>query len=266
MSLPDDFSPWQHLREQLTVAHNLDVERSFFGIEPDDISTVFGAMRTAVFIQDDDTVDMILLRLFLYYFIFRQDLPTPIFGIPSTLFEETVVFKPQILLFFKEDYNLQLAQQKIASSEAEIKIRIANATDNTLSTAELTQLAERIKVLFAEGEGFTWEKGRTLVQYKDRQHSYHLQVYAESEAEGIRVIQRVLEIQEHPFNETLIRSTRINNQYPTGFHQVLNQEVKYPRKYPTARVRFRKAEAYLNGLVKPITLIDRTNKEIPLVQ
>lgn len=264
MPLPDDFDAYQHLLEQIKVQHNLQVERSFIGVKANDISTGVGNLRTACFITDDDNLEMIQLRLFLYHFKLRLDLPQDIYGLPSALFQETVVHKPQIRLLFRENYTLQLASEKLAASEAEIKIRIMNMTDTNINQSMLFTYAERIKTLFGEGEGFSWEKGKTQVVYRDDAHGYNMRLYTSNQEQGEVIIQKVLEIQEHPFNSTFIRASYINNQYPTGTYQVLGHTMRHPRKYPTATVRFRRAEFYASTLEKPVMLVDLTGRHVAL--
>lgn len=268
MPLPDDFSPWEHLREQLTVAHNLDVERSFFGIEANDISTVFGAMRTAVFIQDDDTVDMIILRLFLYHFKFRKDLPTPIFGLSAPDFQAEVTYRPLVTLFFIEPYTQELATEKLTQATAQVSFRLIHETSKSINSEKALILAEKIKEFFGQGMGYVWTKGKNTYTYTDRTHGYNLKILAESEADAAGVITRICDVNSTPFEEDLIKTHLDKKTYPNnpGFHLVYGQEVKQPRKKPTTRVRFTRAELQIWGLTHAISLVDLSRKTIPLVR
>lgn len=267
MPLPDDFNPYQHLLEQLIVTHNRRVLQAFHGVEANDISTSLGAMRTAVFITEDDTIDMIMLRMFLFHFKFRKDLPAPIFGIPAADYQADVTYRPIVKLFFIEPYTEQLALEKLNQATAEISFRLYNETSQTINREKVIPIANRIKEFFGQGMGFTFMKGKTKVMYTDKRYALQLAIYAENKTEGIRVVRRVLEVAGHPFDEEFIRTTTIDAVYPNvpGMQQVYGMEVRKPRKKPVTRVRFSRAELHVWGLDHAISLVDLSRKTYPLV-
>ena len=71
MPLPENFSPWEHLQQTLTFNHNRLVREYFSDVgdadwEPD-LSSTRGSLRVASTITDNDTADMVLLRMYLFY-------------------------------------------------------------------------------------------------------------------------------------------------------------------------------------------------------
>jgi hypothetical protein len=91
MALPDSFSEWEHLQSTLITYHNKGVRAEFADIEPDDALDIpRGSLKRACLLKDDDTVDMTLLRLHLFFFHARKaaDLQAPIYGIPITDLDE----------------------------------------------------------------------------------------------------------------------------------------------------------------------------------
>jgi hypothetical protein len=104
MALPDSFSEWEHLQSMLITYHNKGVRAEFADIEADDsLEIPRGSLKRACLLKDDDTVDMTLLRLHLFFFHARKaaDLQTPIYGIPIGEYDSKVVYHPSTLSFFK---------------------------------------------------------------------------------------------------------------------------------------------------------------------
>ena len=261
MPLPDDFSPWQHLREMLITSHNRNVERTFFGVPHDDLQNTQSGMKLACLLQDDDTVDMFLLRMYLYYFVFQGNLPTPIYGIPVPDYDNEFVYKPQIKLIFKEDWNALLMENGLNRAKSEISFRLMHETSATINHNKAEAIALRVKELFGLEGGFTFEKGPTKAVYIDKPNGLYILLLVVNEAEAIRVIERVLELAQIPFNENILKIVESRKSYPQipGFHEVYGRQKRKPRERPTTRVRFRKAELDVWGLYHPITLVDLRN-------
>ena len=154
MPLPEDFSAWDHLRKQITVAHNLSVEKTFLGVEALDISTELGSMRTATFIDDDDTVDMIVLRLLLYYFIFQGEMQQAFYCLPTV--ERTIVAtgKPQVHLLFREPMSDFLRENKLQQATAQISFRLMKDTALTLNPGRAKEIANDIPAAKLAGQKF----------------------------------------------------------------------------------------------------------------
>lgn len=266
MALPDDFSPWQHLLEMLIATHNRNVQQTFLGVPDDDISTAMGGMKIATLMTEDDTVDMVILRMALFYWVFQAALPTPIYGMPISDYQSEVTFRPQIHLFFKEDWQDYQLSQGLSPVRSDISFRLLQYTSQTINPAIAQGLALRIKELFAVGSGFTWERGTTKVTYKDDQHGYDFRLLCSGEAEATRLIETILSIQGHPFNETYlsIHTSRKTFLSDPGLQEVYGKERKKPRQRPTVAVRFYKAELHIYGLSQPVLLVGHYGRGKPL--
>ena len=267
MALPDDFSPWQHLREMLITSHNRNVERTFLGVPHDDLQNTQSGMKLACLLQDDDTVDMFLLRMYLYYFVFQGNLPTPIYGIPVPDYDSQVFYKPQVKLIFKEDWNSFLLENSLNRATAEISFRLMHETSTTMNHGKAESIALRVKEFFGLDGGFTFEKGPIKATYLDKENGLDLRLLVVNESEAVRVAQRVLELAQIPFNEEHLGIKTERRSYPQipGFQEVYGRQKRKPRKRPTTRVRFRKAELDIWGNYHPITLIDMRNISAGLV-
>lgn len=268
MPLPDGFDPWKHLFSQLLSTYNLDVERSFVGVPVADIETALGSLRQACVIQPEDSTAMVNIRMMLYYFTVRGDLPTPIYGLPYFDTQSEVTFKPQVKMHFLEDYNLAENSEKLPRATAEISFRLMNYNAQSINQAEAMTLATSIKEFFGVGAGFTWEKGTVKVVYHDPVHGYDFRLLAQSEGEAVRVIQKVLEVQGHTFDETLVGVSTTHKNFPVvpPMVEVYGKSVRGKRKRPITTVRFRYAQLHVDGLPNPITLVDTTGKRLPLVR
>lgn len=268
MALPDNYDPWLHLQSQLLSTYNLQVEQNFIGVPADDISTALGGLRQACILQPDDNVAMTNIRMMLYYFTLQGQLPTPVYGIPVTEFQSHNTFLPQIKMFFLEDYNFAENTEKLPRASSEISFRLKNFTSQTINPSQALTLANSIKEFFGGGGGFTWERGTTKVTYLDATKGYDFRLLVSSESEAVRVIQQVLEIQGHSFDETLVNVHQSRKAFPAVPSQieVYGKSVRDKRKRPTVTVRFRYAQLLIDGLVNSISLYDMTGKRQSLVK
>lgn len=269
MPLPDDFNAYEHLLNQLIALHNRQVQQSFLGVEANDINSSLGAMRTAVFITEDDTIDMIILRIFLYHFKFRMDLPAPVFSTPNN-WDGEITHKPQVTLTFREKNTPFLKENKLRRASAEISYRLKNQTNETINNAEAHIVALRIFRLLGEGNGFSWMKGKIKVSYRDLPNGICLILAVQSQAEGIRVIERILEVASVPFNEehlSISGKPLAAELYPElpPMKRVYGREVRAPRRRPIAEVFFEKAELHVSGLPNAILLVDKSKRGFALV-
>jgi len=269
MALPDDFSPAQHLLDMLLGTHNRSVQKTFLGVPDADLEHPLGGMKVACLLTPDDTVDMIVLRLMLYWFEFKGELPTPIYSIPISEYQSEleIPFKPQVRLIFREDYSAFLAENNLRRAEAQISYRLMHQTSATITPIFASSLALKVKELFSEGAGFTWQKGHVKVVYRDLPNGCYFQLLAESQSEGIRVIESTLELAGISFNEQNIvvaNSQKVFPQIPPT-QEIYGKLRKTPRKRPLARVRFVRAELHIYGLPSPVVLVDRLGRGNPLL-
>ncbi|MBA3920325.1 MAG: hypothetical protein H0X31_00910 [Nostocaceae cyanobacterium] len=269
MALPDDFSPAQHLLEMLISTHNKGVQQTFVGVPDNDIEHALGGMKLACLLTIDDTVDMILLRLMLFWFEFKGELPTPVYSIPVEDYQSElqIPFRPQIKLLFQEDWSIKLAENKFRRATAQISWRLIHQTSQTISPVLAKELATIIKQNFSLNHGFTWEKGHTKVVYKDAINGIYFQLLAASEGEAVRVIEKVLGVAGVSYNIEHLSIAQSRREFPAtpGFQEIYGKERRKPRKRPITMVRFFRAELHVYGLPSPVVLVDTLNRGNPLV-
>lgn len=269
MTLPDNFSPWEHLQSVLLRAHNPLVREEFRDVGGDDwdpdITVPRGSLRVACTLRDDDSALMTLIRLHLFYYTLRKasDLQAPIYGIPVAGFQEARKFRPQIQLHFQED--AQDVEQGYAPVTGEISFRLMRDDAESLSMAEVRNYAQKVRTNFATGNGFVWQKGRVMASYEDRERGYGLRLLVRSKAEARRVIEQVLDIQGHAPNWERLNISESEDpagRFPIvpGTDMILGQSRRRPRQRPIASVRFQAAYLHIHGMPNAVVLIDLTGR------
>jgi hypothetical protein len=271
MPLPDDFSPAEHLQDVVMLVQNKIVKAEFNDVGDDawvhDITTPRGSLRVACTHLDADSVDMTLIRLWLFYGVLRkcQDFHPAIFGTPSTSFQETTRYHPQIHLYFEEKYTE--ADPGYKPLRSQVSLRLMNETTDTLTKAEITVIATKIKTLFSTSVPFHWKRGKELFSYIDQAHGYYFQLLCFSTTEAKKVIEQVLDIRGHTPNWKLLNSK--TNAEPVGSYPtipvsktILGKSYKQPRRRPVGNVYFTHAVLHIHGKPNPVVLVD-SDKRYP---
>jgi hypothetical protein len=265
MPLPDNFSPAEHLQDVVMLTQNKIVRAEFNDVGDDDwvhdITTPRASLRVACTHQDADSVDMTVIRLWLYYVILRkaQDFHPAIYGIPATSFQETNKIHPQIHLYFEEKYTE--ADLGYSPLRSQVSLRLMNETTATITKAEATALGTKIKSLFNSGSAFFWKRGKELASYIDQEKGYYFQILVFNETEAKKVIEQVLDIRGHSpewKRLTMHKNTEPATTYPTipVTKVIMGKSVKQPRRRPVGTVRFVSAVLMLHGKPDPIVLYD----------
>ncbi|RUT08424.1 hypothetical protein DSM106972_015920 [Dulcicalothrix desertica PCC 7102] len=240
---------------------NKEVRKFFKDVTADDdLTTPRGLAKNLCLHKDVDTSELSIMRLFAYYIICGAFEGRPVYGIPTTSFQEQRKFKPQVQLYFQED--LGDVDAGYSPVTGEISFRLMNQETTTLSKAEATSYANKIKTAFAK-PSFVWKKGKELYSYTDWAKGYQLQLLCRNESEARRVVEQVLDIQSHsPEWKRLRKNEAVDSAatYPTipGNQTILGKSQKKPRQRPIADVRFQYALLHVHGLPRAITLVDRT--------
>lgn len=264
MALPEGFNPVEFLQDTVMKVQNRIVRDEFNDVGDDDweadITTSRGALRVACTHQDSDSIDVTLTRLWLFYGCLRKasDFHPPIYGIPIDSYQQQVTFLPQIKLHFLE--NLRDVEPGFEAVEGEISFRLMHETPETMTPAKAQTLANKIRSLFAGSSGFIWKKGRVKVVYLDKEKGYDFRLLVTSETEGRRIVEQVLDIQNHSpdWQNLSIAESRANFPIIPPNHLVYGKQRRKPRRRPRADVHFKFAELHLHGLPNPIILVDRT--------
>lgn len=275
MALPTDFNEWEHLQSSIVNVFNKILREEFKDLGTDwepDITVPRSSLRVACTPKDGDTASMLILRILFFYLNLQriESIIEPWYGIPVEDYQQKVEFKPQVILYFREDQgDVDLDYQPL---RAQVSIRLMNQTSTTITKAELTTIATKIKTNFCASNGRTFKKGKELYTYFDLEKGYNLQLYAFSETEAKTLIDQILDIQSHTFDDKAFTSHIPKNaslKYPTipPSKSILSETRKEPRRRPVGTVRFQYAIAQIWGRTKPVVLVDRSFRFLdPLVE
>jgi hypothetical protein len=267
MTLPDNFSEFEHLQSTFIRVHNRQVRLAFSDLGGDswnpDINSPRGSLRHACTIKDNDTADMIVMRYLLFYMSLGRigELIEPFYGIPVDDYQQNVRFKPQISLHFKEDE--EDVDSDYSPLRMKVSIRLIAETSTSLTQAKLLNLANKIKTEFAASNGYRFHKGKELWTYKEPEKGYNLQIYAFSETEARELISKILSIQTDTISNRYLIGHINEGQseaYPInpGTQSILGKVQKKARLRPVGYVRFQYALIHIHNLPNPVPLVDRT--------
>lgn len=255
-------NPFEHLQDTIRRLHNKEVSQYFKSTPIDSIATPKASLRTASTINDTDTVDMTVLRLFLFWVMVRKlrDSTDLVYGIPIEDYAQTFKFRPQIFLAFAEPP--EDVDPEYYACTGQITFRLMDETSTSLSQGKLKTFATKIKSEFATPR-YTWRKGKDCYSYRDLEKGYQLKLFCRSESDAKDLISSVLDIQTHTPDWDLLRlnkATEESGAFPTnpGSQSILGKSKKKPRKRPIADVKFVAATAQIWGFGKPIYLVDTT--------
>ncbi len=264
--MPAPENEWEHLQSLILRYQNQVVRDEFNDVGPlswdqdPDITIPRGSLRWGCTLKDDDTVDMTIIRLWLFYGIMRKasDFHPPIYSIPATTFQESVDIYPHVKLHFSQD--MSAVPDGDSPIVAEISYRLMRETATTMTEAKARAIALEIKNTFGTGGGYTWRKGKTLCTYRRQEQGYNMQVYALNETEGREVIGKVLSLNEHTLDNDFltVHDPKRSNTITSATQLIYGKQRKKKRWRPTATVRFRYASLKLDGLPNDVILYDRT--------
>lgn len=263
MTLPAEFSEWEHLQHTIKKFHN-EAVKEFYSEQPDnDIGTSRAAAKHACLIKDDDTANMVILRFWLFWVGCRKmrDNFEPYYGVPVATVNSQVKFKPQITCYFLEDYND--VEPGYRPVEGQLSIRLINESTETISQADLQSYANKVNLAFGQNNGYVWNKGRNLYSYYDKPEGIQFKVLSKNKSHAEEIIQKLLGIAGKTLDQKFLKTNEAANPslaYPTipGNHTILNKSYKKPRLRPVANVRFQYASIKIWGLPTPVVLVDKS--------
>ncbi|MFB2833483.1 hypothetical protein [Floridanema evergladense] len=261
MPLPQNFSEWEHLQNQVRRLHNERVREFFADVDQDDdISSPRGSLKQACLLKDKDSAIITAVRMMFFEFSVgnARSLQAPIYGMPVDQFQEEfeVSYRPMVRLYFSQD--LAAVPNDLPPIRQEISFRLMNETSETISNGDLSLLANKIRTKFWT---YDFNKGKIKTTYTDPSKGYRLSINAISESEGLNVIQDVLSIQGHTIEDKFLNvkdKPRLSSDNSPGTKTILGKPRKGRRWRPTGTVRFRFANISICGLAKDPILVDKT--------
>lgn len=257
-------SPAEHLQSTLRKYYNREVREWFDDVDLDnlDINVPRQSMALACRHQDQDSFIITIGRQ-LFFESIRNRYAIAQSGVGETQLKQTVrrTTHPKITLYFIED--LSDVADGYAPVDGKISVRLMDYDQGSITEAIARTYATRIKSAFAAGSGFVWKKGKTMCSYTDWEKGYQLQLLCRNEAEGRRVVEQVLDIQNDSPDWSRLNITENGEPaqaYPTisDLDRAYGENRRQPRRRPIADVRFQTAFLHVLGVPAPIVLVDRS--------
>lgn len=267
MTLPTEFSPWEHLQSVLLTTYNREVREEFQGEDDDSLSTPRSSLKLACTIKDSDSAIQSLIRMMLFYWTVKgnEELRPNLYTIPTDAYQQMVRFAPQVTLYFLEDKAD--VDEGYSPIDMQISFRLMGETEATFTPSNATALATKIRTEFGGATPYRFHKGRIKLSYTDMDKGYVLRVHAFSESEGKELIGKILDIQGHVRDDSKLTINTLGDTPPITppLKQVYGKQRRSARKRPVGYVRFRRAEVHLHGMPNAIVLLDYTGRSKKVV-
>lgn len=257
-------SPTEHLQSTLRRYYNREVRDWFEDVDIDDLDINIPRQSMALackHLDEDSFLTTISRQLFFESIRNRYALTQK--GVGETTYKQTVRrrTKPKVTLYFMED--LADVDEGYAPVDGQISIRLMDYDQSTITEAIARTFATRVRSAFAAGSGFVWKKGKLMCTYTDWEKGYQLQLLCRTEAEGRRVVEQVLDIQQDSpdwqyFNTK--ENAEPSQAFPTipETDRIYGATRRQPRRRPIADVRFQMALMHVIGVPAPVPLVDRS--------
>jgi hypothetical protein len=201
MPLPNNFSPTEHLQDLIKRTVNQEVREWFRDVQEDDLSTPRSSLKVGCTHSEQDTMEMTIGRLMLFYSVVGAFPHANGFIMPDRQIFQ-LEGNPQIVLLFVETAQSWKTRKATRRETMRCSFRIltedfANAGDR----AKIDALERKIRLAFPPA--YRYQTGQTSYTYVDKPRGYQLRVpaYQESAAKGL--IQKLLNcaLTETPYSD-----------------------------------------------------------------
>lgn len=219
------------------------------------------AIKRVCLHKDTDPIVLTVGRMLIWWVEAKGLFNDVIYGIPADDFHESVVYKPQIKLFWRETTEDAKSNNRYPT-RAVYSVRYKG---DYSSKNDLNLLRVKLARIFNSPTTHNFWKGREKFSYRDKEKGYEFIVTARDETEAKTVINALLEIQsDNPLNDALLtRSIKDKNWNATETIRVAGETFRKPKERPIGRVYFTHAEFHVHGMARPKTLISNLPERVP---
>lgn len=255
---------WANLKDFLRKSYNKEVNEWFKDVAdefPDNLTGRKNAKRACLILPTESQNSALLKVLNFRFVVQRTHLKPDVYAFPIEEIEAVRKYRPQIVLYFKED--AEDVDDDYQPITGRIAYRLMNETSETISKAELTTIANRIKTQFGSVDGYIWKKGKDMATYVNRVNGYDFQILCRSKTEAKELITKVLATNNDSPDWKYLQykeNDEPTQAYPTipSNQIILGKSIKEPRRRPIANTRFQYSYCLIWGRKKAIYLYDRT--------
>jgi hypothetical protein len=251
--------PWQLIRSWLRRTHNREVMEFFRDLPPNadpDNTTGRSATKAVCLVGANDSQGIAQLKMEIFRDYCQQiNKVANVYSMPKADYDASFVYRPQVTCYFRQDLSAVAAGKVPVRSQ--ISFRMMGETGETLRETEVERLAAAVRRELATAGGYRWTRGKLKVVYNDKLQGYFMQLLVSTEAEGIQVIRKILDIQNHTYESDYVSTATSKKDFPaTPPKRMILQKLRtVPRQRPTATVRFTHATLAVWGLPNDIVLV-----------
>lgn len=263
MSLPDNFSEWEHLQSVMMRVMNKIVRDSFReGIEENDINTPESALRYACLLKDDDTAPMTAIRMLLLLFVRGElDIFDKLYATPLLEYQRNVRFAPQIILKFRETKESAKTHKRTRTPcRLQMGFRLTKVEEQDITQAQIKQWQTEINNLFPRT--FTHTVSEDSYSYRDTEVGIQWNLKSQTKGGAVTMFEKMITlvefIREHSINnhkkvirfipKKMVKHTpEVPYTKETIKFTGLNETYTIDRNFRGTQVHLYKAELHLHG-------------------
>lgn len=257
---------WLNLRSFLRKTHNKEVNLWFSDVDNEvpGNSTARQQAKRACLILPKESQNMASIKMQIFRYVVQRSHQRPsIYGAPKIATDTLRRYKPQIFVYFLQD--LEESDLDRSPYDGQISYRLMDYSSETITTAKLRSIGNRIKQEFGGEREFIWKKGRNMCSYTDWNKGYQLQLLVRNKTDGKELITKVLRTNSDTPDFTKMRYSEADNPaqaYPStkGTINILGETEKEPIYRPVCNVRFQYGYCEIWGKKEPVVLYDKSFK------
>lgn len=174
---------------------------------------------------------------------------------------------PKVTMYFLQDPTKPKQKNNVDGLISFRLMQYNYKNVQTLQKQTLVNIGTKIKEFFGEPvrgeekEEFKWHKGKNMISYADWDMGYQLQILCDTKANGISVVERILEMNSHAYHPEYVNFIQNNDAalaYPSkpAPKEILGEEIQQNSMRPVATVSLQRAWASIPGMKESVPLYD----------
>ena len=185
--------------------------------------------------QDSDSLLLTIGRMLVWWVEARGLFDEFIYGVPSTDFEISHTYYPQVKLHFREE-KYEAIDNDRRPARGEVSFRWM---ETDFSTINIDKLTDKIEREFT-APVFFYQRGRELWSYADKSKGHYFKMTVDGEETAKKVIEKVIRLQDNtePEWDKYLKFHQDKKNYNiTDTVRVEGETIRKPKKRPVAKVK-----------------------------
>lgn len=252
---PNEF---EHCQNVFLKVYNKKVKAAFKEeIPDDDISTSEGSLKYACLIKDSDSAIMMALRGILFYCVrgeIANELGDRFFGVPKTNFNESFVYKPQVIFTFRETTAAAKAAKRYPKY-MRLSYRVMK-DEESITKSFSESLTTKIKAEFPTT--FVHSIGKKKCSYYEPEKGLQLIISASTNTEGETLAKKICDLVGTTFKPENFSVGEKKFYPPKKTKTIMGQKVNLPVKGVVTQMKLQRVDLSIHGGLNRTTLLYRT--------